>query len=180
MRGIPNAITLLRLLLTPVIATLLAERYYVAGFVIYVFAALSDGLDGYLARRFNVTSRVGALLDPVADKLIVICASFALAWQGLLPLWVAIPLIARDALMLGVGVTDPRLQNGWLPPNPAGKLHAALAFLTIIATIAQAAGLFDAQWLLMVLYAVLLASLAISSGLYFAAWRRFRARAART
>ena len=95
MRGIPNAITLLRLLLTPVIAMLLVERYYVAGFVIYVFAALSDGLDGYLARRFNVTSRVGALLDPVADKLIVICASFALAWQGLLPLWVAIPLIAR-------------------------------------------------------------------------------------
>jgi cardiolipin synthase (CMP-forming) len=172
--SIPNWITLLRLLMVPFISVLLAEHRYGWGLAVYIVAALSDGVDGFLARRWSVTSRIGALLDPVADKMIVIAAAFVLAWHGLLPLWLTLPLIARDVLMLGIGLTDPRLQDGWLPPNRMGKAHAALAFLAIIATLAQAAGVIDSPALLGALYLVVFVTIFVSGGLYFAAWRRHR------
>jgi cardiolipin synthase (CMP-forming) len=177
MKSIPNWITLARLLLVPVIPVLLAGQEYALGLAVYILAALSDGIDGFLARRWAVTSRIGALLDPVADKMIVIAAAFVLAWQGLLPLWLTVPLIGRDVMMLGIGLTDPRLENGWLPPNRMGKAHAALAFLAIIATLAQAADVIDAPALLGALYLVVFVTIFVSAGLYFSAWRRFRGEA---
>lgn len=174
MKNVPNWITLMRLLLVPVISVLLAEAAYEWGLAVYVIAALSDGVDGYLARRFKATSRIGALLDPVADKMIVIAAAFVLSWQALLPLWLAVPLIGRDVLMLGIGLTDPRLQDGWLPPNRMGKAHAALAFSAIILTLAQAAGVFDFPPLLGAIYVVVFVTIFVSGALYFAAWRRHR------
>ncbi len=174
MKHLPNLITLLRLLMVPFISVLLAERAYGLGLAVYLAAAISDGVDGFLARRFKVTSRIGALLDPVADKMIVISAAFVLAWHALLPLWLAVPLIARDALMLAVGLTDPRLQEEWLPPNRMGKLHAALAFGAIIVTLAQAAGVIDAPLLLDVVYVAAFVTVLVSAALYFKAWQRHR------
>jgi phosphatidylglycerophosphate synthase len=84
----------------------------------------------------------------------------------------AIPLIARDALMLGVGFTDPSLKEGWLPPNRVGKAHAALAFSTLTLAIAQAAGLFDLGRFMTWLYALLFVTVLLSAALYFVAWRR--------
>jgi cardiolipin synthase len=174
MSSVPNLITLARLLMVPVIAVMLANHLYVGGFWLFVVVGLSDGLDGYIARRFRVTSATGALLDPVADKMTIITCAFVLAWNGVLPMWLAIPLIGRDALMLSVGLTDPRLKDGWLPPNRLGKLHAALAFLTLSGTTAQAAALFDPGWLLTLLFVLLFVTVWASAGLYFRAWRRAR------
>jgi len=81
-------------------------------------------------------------------------------------------LIARDALMLGVGFTDPSLREGWLPPNVFGKAHAALAFITLTLAIAQGGGLLDLGWLLTLLYVLLFVTVWVSAGLYFRAWRR--------
>nr|NIO41955.1 CDP-alcohol phosphatidyltransferase family protein [Burkholderiales bacterium] len=66
---VPNTITLGRLLMVPVIALLLATNMYTQGFWLFLAVGLSDGLDGFIARRFNATSAAGALLDPVADKM---------------------------------------------------------------------------------------------------------------
>ena len=109
MYWVPNVITLGRLLMVPVVALLLSNQLYAAAFWLFLFVGISDGLDGYIARRFDVTSAAGALLDPVADKMVIMTCAFVLAWNGWLPLWLAIPLISRDILMLDVGVTDPRL-----------------------------------------------------------------------
>lgn len=174
MSSIPNLITLARLLMVPVIAVVMANHFYAVGFWLFVLVGLSDGLDGYIARRFKVTSATGALLDPVADKMTIITCAFVLAWNDVLPLWLAIPLIGRDVLMLSVGMTDPRLKDGWLPPNRLGKLHAALAFLTLSGATAQAAMLFDSGWILILLFVLLFVTVWMSAGLYFRAWQRAR------
>lgn len=174
MSWVPNIITLGRLLMVPVVAVLLATGLYTQAFWLFLAVGLSDGLDGFIARRFNATSIAGALLDPVADKMVIMTCAFVLAWNGLLPLWLAAPLIARDALMLSVGFTDPSLKDGWLPPNRVGKTHAALAFSTLTLAIAQAAGLFDLGWFLTLLYGVLFITVWFSAALYFVAWRRGR------
>ena len=149
MSWVPNIITLGRLLMVPVVAVLLATGLYTQAFWLFLAVGLSDGLDGFIARRFNATSIAGALLDPVAA-----------------------PLIVRDALMLSVGFTDPSLKDGWLPPNRVGKTHAALAFSTLTLAIAQAAGLFDLGWFLTLLYWLLFVTVWLSAALYYVAWRR--------
>ena len=174
MSWVPNLITLGRLLMVPLVAVLLSNKLYTEAFWLFLAVGLSDGLDGFIARRFDATSATGALLDPVADKMIVITCAFVLAWNGSLPLWLAVPLIARDMLMLSVGLTDPHLKEGWLPPNRVGKGHAALAFSTLTLAIAQAAGLFDPGWLLTLLFVLLFVTVWVSAALYFVAWRRAR------
>lgn len=172
MSWVPNVITLGRLLMVPVVAVLLATGLYTQAFWLFLAVGLSDGLDGFIARRFNATSIAGALLDPVADKMVIMTCAFVLAWNDLLPLWLAIPLITRDALMLGIGFTDPSLKEGWLPPNLVGKTHAALAFSTLTLAIAQAGGLFDLGRFMTWLYALLIVTVLLSAALYFVAWRR--------
>jgi len=174
MYWVPNVITLGRLLMVPVVALLLSNQLYAAAFWLFLFVGISDGLDGYIARRFDVTSAAGALLDPVADKMVIMTCAFVLAWNGWLPLWLAIPLIARDILMLIVGVTDPRLEDRWLKPNLLGKAHAALAFSTLTITIAQAAQFVDIGLGLTVLFVLLFCTVTGSGVFYFVAWRRAR------
>ena len=64
-------------------------------------AGVTDGLDGFIATRFDQRSRLGAILDPVADKLLMLAAVLALTWVGLLPLWVALPILLRDVVIFG-------------------------------------------------------------------------------
>ena len=97
-----------------------------------------------------------------------------LAWNDVLPLWLAIPLIGRDVLMLSVGITDPRLKDGWLPPNRLGKAHAALAFLTLSGATAKAGGLIDPGWFLTLLFVLLFVTVWTSAALYFRAWQLAR------
>lgn len=172
MKNLPNAITLLRLLLVPVIAVLLAEQRFPAAFVVFAIGAVSDGIDGWLARRLNAESQVGLVLDPVADKLFVISTAFVLAWEHLLPLWLASALVARDVLILAPLLIDPKFKDHWPSPNRAGKAHTALALLTLAATIAQGARWIDVPALLLALQLLLMATLLLSLALYARVWLR--------
>lgn len=174
MYWLPNLITLGRLLMVPVVALLLSNELYAAAFWLFLLVGISDGLDGYIARRFDVTSAAGALLDPIADKMVIMTCAFVLAWNGWLPLLLAVPLIARDILMLVVGVTDPHLQDRWLKPNLFGKFHSALAFSTLTLTIAQAAKFIDIDWGLTLLFVLLFCTVCGSAIGYFVAWQRAR------
>ena len=120
---LPNIITLARICLTPVIALLpFIQGYWpkVIAFVVFLVAAFSDLLDGYLARRYGTTSELGMLLDPIADKLLLFATlipifwmtrhpailardkvDYAIPWWGSLPLWVAILLVGRELLITG-------------------------------------------------------------------------------
>ena len=89
LRQLPNAITVVRGLLIPVIGALLVDQRYTEAFWTLLASALSDLIDGHIARRFNARSRFGAIADPVTDKLTMLTVTLLLATQGLLPLWLA-------------------------------------------------------------------------------------------
>ncbi|MDA0237143.1 MAG: hypothetical protein O3B03_01385, partial [Proteobacteria bacterium] len=97
-----------------------------------------------------------------------------LAWDGLLPLWIGIPLVLRDIVMLSVGLLDSTLRDIRVLPNLWGKSHAALAFLAIALAIAQEAKLFVGDLILDVMLPALLVTLSISTVVYFVEWRRVR------
>lgn len=93
---IPNLLTTLRiLLLIPIIYALLAAKYNLA-FYLFLIAALSDCFDGLLARRFQWTSRYGAMADPIADKLLLMSSFITLAFLGNIPIWLVVIVISRD------------------------------------------------------------------------------------
>ena len=103
-RWLPNAISLLRIvLIAPILLFVLLGDYALA-LVLFVIAGGSDGIDGYLAVRFNWQTRLGALLDPVADKLLVTGLFITLAVMQLIPVWLAVIVIARDVIIFSGAV----------------------------------------------------------------------------
>jgi cardiolipin synthase len=98
---IPNAITLARLCAVPAAVWLVVQARLDLAFWVFVAAGISDGLDGWLARVRNARSRIGALLDPLADKALLVSIYVTLAAIGVLPDWLAILVVFRDVLILG-------------------------------------------------------------------------------
>ena len=112
LRYLPNFITCIRfILIVPILSALLHEAYVLA-FYLFVMAGLSDGLDGLLARLFGWTSSLGALLDPLADKLLLMGSFVALAYLKQLPLWLAVLVIGRDIWIMGGAI----LYRYWVGP----------------------------------------------------------------
>src|SRR5262245_838008 len=91
--NIPNAITLGRVMSVPVLFYLLVSQRSVAAFIVFVLAGLSDAVDGYLAKRFDWRSELGAYLDPLADKLLIVSIFIALGVRNELPLWLVIAVV---------------------------------------------------------------------------------------
>ncbi|HXH03086.1 MAG TPA: CDP-alcohol phosphatidyltransferase family protein [Candidatus Competibacteraceae bacterium] len=100
-RHLPNLISLLRILLVVPSLWLLLRQRYDATLALVVVAALSDGLDGFLARRYGWSSRLGGILDPLADKLLLIGLFLVLGWLGELPWWLVLLALGRDLLIMG-------------------------------------------------------------------------------
>jgi cardiolipin synthase len=116
-RHLPNLICLARIaLIWPLLMALQAGDYEFAC-VLFVIAAVSDGLDGYLAKRFGWTSEFGKFIDPLADKLLLVSMFVTLSWLGLVPWWLAAAAIARD-VMIGLGALTFRLWFGPLKGRP--------------------------------------------------------------
>jgi cardiolipin synthase len=116
-RHLPNLICLARIaLIWPLLMALQAGDYELAC-VLFVIAAVSDGLDGYLAKRFGWTSEFGKFIDPLADKLLLVSMFITLSWLGLVPWWLAAAAIARD-VMIGLGALTFRLWFGPLKGRP--------------------------------------------------------------
>jgi cardiolipin synthase len=117
-RQIPNALTVIRLLLAVPIGLLIFQREYALVLTIAFVAGLSDGVDGWIARRFNATSRFGSVVDPVADKILMLATFIGLASVDLLPWWLALLVIGRDLLIVG-GVLLYRHLTGRIDMEPS-------------------------------------------------------------
>jgi cardiolipin synthase len=96
----PNLITLMRLALVPVAVRLILTQRYGAAFWVFVAAGVSDALDGYIAKRFDLRTRLGALLDPAADKALVVGVYLTLGLAGQLPAWLVALVLLRDVLIV--------------------------------------------------------------------------------
>jgi cardiolipin synthase len=165
--ALPNLITALRLLLVPAVVTALARGYFGAAALLFVLAGVSDGVDGWLARRFGWTSPTGAMLDAVADKLMIVATIVGLLMLGILPLWLTVVLLLRDVLMVaGISLYHRILGGVEIAPLWIGKLHVFVLFGVLSLTLAHAAGMQVLASVLPWLF-VLAAATAVSSFLSY-------------
>ena len=171
--NLPNLLTLLRIGLIPVVAHYLARGQYEVALGVFLVAALTDFADGYIARRFKLTSRLGAALDPIADKVNMLVATVMLALQELLPLWLAIAIVARDAVIVA-GALAYRLALGHLDVTPTrlSKVNTVLEFAALLVVMAAAAGWLEAGGWMTAMFAVVLATVVASGTQYVVIWGR--------
>jgi cardiolipin synthase len=117
-RHLPNAISLLRIALIAPIAWLLLQRAWGPALWLVAVAGVSDGVDGFLARHCGWKSRLGGMLDAIADKLLLVTCFVLLAWQGVAPAWLAWVVCGRDA-MIALGALLWRVMVGPIQPQPS-------------------------------------------------------------
>ena len=99
--SLPNLITLARLLAVPVMVWLIVSGQWTAAFWLFVGAGISDGIDGYIAKRFDAESELGSYLDPIADKVMLVCVFITLGIANEIGAWLVIIIVSRDALIVG-------------------------------------------------------------------------------
>jgi cardiolipin synthase len=153
-------------LVWPLLASI-EQGAYERTLLLFLLAAFSDGLDGYLAKRFGWTSNLGKVLDPVADKLLLVSLFLLLTWLDLVPRWLTIFAVARDVL-IALGAVSFRI--GWGPvhgrPLLISKLNTLLQLLYVLAVITRAALQFPPQGVLDALAVLTLSSVLLSGYAY--------------
>jgi cardiolipin synthase len=131
--NLPNYITLFRIVLIPFFINLMIYEYYREALAVFVVACLTDALDGMIARLTHSMTELGALLDPLADKLLILSAFLTLVLIGMLPVWLVIIVISRDAiLVLGSLVIYFLGHDLKARPSIIGKATTALQLLVVI------------------------------------------------
>lgn len=140
LRFLPNALCVLRMLLAAPVALVLWYGQYRWTFVLFGIAAVTDGLDGFLAKRFGWTSELGKILDPLADKLLLITVFVTLALQGAVPVWVASLAVSRD-IVITAGAIAYRMIYGYVDGHPTliSKLNTVCQIFYVLGVIAFAA-----------------------------------------
>jgi cardiolipin synthase (CMP-forming) len=164
MRHIPNLICLARIaLILPLLQAMVAGDHKPIP-VLFCLAAVSDGLDGYLAKRFGWTSELGRLLDPAADKLLLVSVFITAAWLDIAPWWVAAVAVARDLVIAG-GALCYRLWFGPLKGRPTvvSKINTGVQLLYLAAVVLASASGFPPREVLSAL-AVVMVVTTLASG----------------
>jgi len=169
LRHLPNAICLLRIALTVPTVHALERGDYILALVIFSAAAISDGVDGYLAKRFSWHSNLGRILDPLADKILLVAAFLTCAWQGLVPVWLAAAAIARDVMLVG-GAIIFRLWFGPIEGQPTliSKINTTLQIIVVIVAMLNAAAGFMPSALVFALAAATFITTVVSGVQYTA------------
>jgi cardiolipin synthase (CMP-forming) len=136
--GLANWLTVLRILLVPVFVSLLVYRRPGAALLVFTVAAATDLLDGYVARAHGLSTRLGAFLDPLADKLLVTASFITLTYLKVLPFWIAAVVISRDVLLI-IGALLIHMLGGRIYPRPtwAGKAATFFQILTVLTGLAE-------------------------------------------
>ncbi|GIX28337.1 MAG: CDP-alcohol phosphatidyltransferase [Burkholderiales bacterium] len=172
-----NAITLLRLCLVPALAYFLLQGNHALAFWAFVVAAASDALDGFVARRFDQRTSIGAVLDPMADKLLIFATVLGLAWIQVLPLWLAALMLGRDFVLV-VGAVSYRLAIGpyHMQPTVLGKTCTFFQFALLVLLLADVAGYVEAEPAHAPLFALVALFTVLSGAHYVWLWGRKAAR----
>lgn len=175
---LPNAISFGRVLLTIPVVFLLLEREFAPALLLFALAGASDALDGHLAKRFGWRSSLGSILDPLADKALLMSASLVLGAIGLIPVWLVVAVVCRDLLIVGGAlVYHFRVEDLEAAPTWTSKLNTLLQILLLIAVMANAGPLPLPAWLIEALVWSTLATTLLSGAQYVWVWsRRARAR----
>lgn len=129
---IPNLLTIIRILLTPLFVIFLIREHFDLALVVFVAAGVSDGLDGFIARYFDQRSTLGAILDPIADKMLLIAAFVSLGVLSIIPYWLTVVVITRDVVILiGVAIFSLLDIDFEINPSAVSKMTTVLQVITV-------------------------------------------------
>ncbi|MBR0940738.1 cardiolipin synthase [Bradyrhizobium japonicum] len=131
--SIPNIITLGRIMLVPIIVWAIVSSQMEVAFAVFLIAGVSDAVDGFLAKRFNMTSELGALLDPLADKALLVSIYLALGIWGDIPRWIVILVVSRDIMIVAAVIVS------WLFDKPVEMKPSKVSKLNTAAQVSYAA-----------------------------------------
>jgi len=135
---LPNAISILRIILVIPVVVALLDRHFSTALVLFAIAGLSDALDGFLAKHFHWESRLGSILDPLADKLLLVASFASLAWLGLVPMWLLWLVLARDVIIVIGGLAYHYLIGEFtLLPLWSSKINTALQIMLVLLVILE-------------------------------------------
>ncbi|MBQ7668212.1 MAG: CDP-alcohol phosphatidyltransferase family protein [Clostridia bacterium] len=129
--NIPNILTIIRLMLIPVMAAFFMTNHILLALITYVIASITDVIDGFIARKFNMITDLGKILDPVADKLLQYIALLCLCYIKVIPAWIVIVFLAKEFL-LGIGCIKLIKKDIYISAKWFGKLSTCIFFLAII------------------------------------------------
>ena len=142
MKHLPNLLSLARIALAPYVFILQWHHRYAAVLWMFAILGITDVVDGYLARRFNATSRIGAYIDPVADKLLLSGMFLVLAYTGVIETWLAVVVLGRDVLiLLAAAALYLFTKRRNFPPSPWGKISTFVQILFVMFAIGHLAGI---------------------------------------
>ena len=164
--NVPNSLTILRILLTPVFVGFLIYERYEYSLAVLLLAGITDGLDGTIARVANQRTRLGAYLDPLADKLLLTSGFVTLSVLHLLPSWIAILVVSRD-MMLMTGTLLARLTESRVDISPTllGKGTTLFQLSYLILTVVLTSRQMDLKLIQPLLY--LMVGLTVMSGFHY-------------
>ena len=171
--SIPNLITLGRILLVPVVVWAIASGAMWIAFVLFVVAGVSDAVDGYLAKRFHMTTELGAYLDPLADKALIVSIYLTLGINGLIPRWLVILVVSRDILIVG-GIMLSWLVGSPLKIKPllVSKLNTVAQIVFACVVLGSLGFAIQADTLKLVLMGLVAVLTLLSVAAYVAEWVR--------
>lgn len=170
---IPNALCVLRIVLVvPLVYCIMQGRFEFA-FLLFGVAGFTDALDGYLARRYGWNTPLGGILDPIADKTLVIAVFLALVLSTLVPIWFAALIIVRDLIIMAGGLLYRLLIGAYDGgATGVGKLNTALLLLYVLLLLANAAFAVPTPPVLIALGGIVVASTVVSGLDYVRTWGR--------
>ena len=180
LRQLPNLISSIRILLIVPIALTLARHQFVSTLWIFGAAAVSDAIDGFLAKRFGWQTELGGMLDPVADKLMLATVFVMLALLDIVPVWLTAVVIARDFIIV-LGAISYRFWLGPVEARPSAvsKLCTLCQVLFVLAIIGERQFAWPSLWVVLALGAVVFVTLVVSGIDYVLVYSRLAAGQAR-
>jgi cardiolipin synthase len=139
---IPNLLTLIRIAVCPVLVLLLHDRNYELALILFICAGITDGLDGFIAKKFDCVSNFGALLDPIADKLLIGSAYIMLAILGDIPFWLLIVVMFRDLVIVaGYLILVTMGHDVLMQPSYASKVNTFIQISLMVSVLLEKSGL---------------------------------------
>jgi len=178
LRHLPNLISAARILLVGPIIWSLLQREFGLAIVLFVIAGASDGLDGYLAKRYGWSSRLGGILDALADKFLLVSTFVCLGWLGIFPWWLVAAILLRDLVIVtGATVYNFRVEAVQPEPTLVSKLNTVLQIVLAAVGVLQLGFGGVPDWIMQTLIWAVMSTVVLSGADYVREWgRRARSR----
>lgn len=173
---LPNLITIARLILVPLVIVMIVNARWDEAFFLFVAAGVSDAIDGFIAKRFDMKSELGAYLDPLADKALIVSIYITLAIIGIIPVWLVIVVVSRDLMIVTAVILSWLMEKPvTIAPIVVSKLNTAAQLVFAALVLGSKSFGIDASVVMPVAQITVAVLTLASMGAYLALWLRHMA-----